>query len=170
LRLASDRYFGTGTEKLEEELTKYFPGVAVCRMDADTTSGKEGHRRVLDEFRSGRAQALVGTQMIAKGHDFPMVTLVGVISADMMLAMHDYRSAERTFCLLTQVAGRAGRAELPGHVYFQTYEPDHYAITYAAKQDYARSTTRRSPSANGGSIPPTPSTQGCSLRRGGGRA
>ncbi|MGI5900598.1 MAG: replication restart helicase PriA [Christensenellales bacterium] len=130
------RYFGSGTEKLEDELQKFFPDVSTCRMDADTTSGKDGHRKVLDEFRSGRAQALVGTQMIAKGHDFPMVTVVGVVAADMMLSMPDYRSAERTFCLLTQVAGRAGRADRPGQVFFQTYDPDHYAITYAAKQDY----------------------------------
>ena len=130
------RYFGTGTEKLEEELQKFFPDITVARMDADTTAGKDGHRKVLDEFRSGRTQALVGTQMIAKGHDFPKVTVVGVLSADMMLSMSDYRSAERTFCLLTQMAGRAGRAERPGQVFFQSYEPEHYAITYAAGQDY----------------------------------
>ena len=105
-------------------------------MDADTTAGKDGHLKILTEFREGRAQLLIGTQMIAKGHDFPSVTVVGVVSCDMMLSMPDYRSPERAFGLLTQVAGRAGRAKLPGKVFFQTYDPDHYAIQYAAKQDY----------------------------------
>jgi primosomal protein N' (replication factor Y) len=130
------RYFGTGTERVQEEFERLFPSVVSCRMDADTTSGKDGHRKVLEEFRTGAAQALIGTQMIAKGHDFPRVTVVGVISADMSLKVSDYRSAERTFCLLTQVAGRAGRADRAGQVFFQSYEPEHFAIDFASRQDY----------------------------------
>ncbi len=111
------RYFGAGTQKVEEELHKLLPGVPVVRMDIDTTSGKDGHEKLLDEFRSGRAKVLVGTQMIAKGLDFPRVTLVGVIAADMTLNLPDYRARERTFQLLTQVAGRAGRGDTPGMYY-----------------------------------------------------
>ena len=105
-------------------------------MDVDTTSGKDGHEKLLSEFRSGRARILVGTQMIAKGLDFPKVTLVGVIAADMSLNLPDYRSRERTFQLLTQVAGRAGRGETPGRVIVQTYKPEDSTILYAAAQDY----------------------------------
>lgn len=105
-------------------------------MDIDTTSGKDGHTRLLDEFRSGRARVLIGTQMIAKGHDFPKVTLVGVVAADMTLNLPDYRSRERTFQLLTQVEGRAGRGSLPGKVIVQTYKPDDTVILAAAAQDY----------------------------------
>ena len=130
------RFFGAGTQKVEEELRKMFPGVGVIRMDIDTTSGKEGHAKLLDEFRSGRARILVGTQMIAKGLDFPRVTLVGVVAADMTLNLPDYRSRERTFQLLTQVAGRAGRGEIPGEVVIQTYKPEDEVIVTAAKQDY----------------------------------
>ena len=130
------RYFGTGTQKVEEELKKLFPDVGVVRMDIDTTTGKDGHQRLLDEFRSGRARILVGTQMIAKGLDFPRVTLVGVIAADMTLNLPDYRSRERTFQLLTQVAGRAGRGALPGQVVIQTYKPDDPVILASARQDY----------------------------------
>ncbi len=130
------RFFGAGTQKIEEELRKMFPGVGVIRMDIDTTSGKEGHARLLEEFRSGRARILVGTQMIAKGLDFPKVTLVGVVAADMTLNLPDYRSRERTFQLLTQVAGRAGRGEIPGEVVIQTYKPEDEVILAAAKQDY----------------------------------
>ncbi len=130
------RYFGTGTQKVEEELKKLFPDVGVVRMDIDTTTGKDGHQRLLDEFRSGRARILVGTQMIAKGLDFPRVTLVGVIAADMTLNLPDYRSRERTFQLLTQVAGRAGRGTLPGQVVIQTYKPDDPVILASARQDY----------------------------------
>ena len=130
------RYFGTGTQKVEEELKKLFPDVGVVRMDIDTTTGKDGHQRLLDEFRSGRARILVGTQMIAKGLDFPRVTLVGVIAADMTLNLPDYRSRERTFQLLTQVAGRAGRGALPGQVVIQTYKPDDPIIQASARQDY----------------------------------
>ena len=130
------RYFGAGTQKVEEELHRLFPGVGVVRMDIDTTSGKDGHQKLLDEFRSGRARILVGTQMIAKGLDFPRVTLVGVVAADMTLNLPDYRARERTFQLLTQVAGRAGRGEIPGQVVVQTYKPEDPVIQAAAAQDY----------------------------------
>lgn len=130
------RYFGAGTQKVEDELHKLLPGITVVRMDIDTTSGKEGHAKILDEFRSGRARILVGTQMIAKGLDFPRVTLVGVIAADMTLNLPDYRSRERTFQLLTQVAGRAGRGTIPGEVIVQTYKPEDEIIQASAKQDY----------------------------------
>lgn len=130
------RHFGAGTQKVEEELQKLLPGVTVARMDYDTTSGKDGHQKILDEFRSGRARILVGTQMIAKGLDFPRVTLVGVVAADMTLNLPDYRARERTFQLLTQVAGRAGRGETPGQVVIQTYKPEDSVIQFAARQDY----------------------------------
>ena len=130
------RYFGAGTQKVEEEVRKLLPGVPAIRMDYDTTSGKDGHGKILEEFRSGRARILIGTQMIAKGLDFPRVTLVGVIAADMTLNLPDYRSRERTFQLLTQVAGRAGRGEQPGKVIVQTYKPEDPVIGYAAAQDY----------------------------------
>lgn len=130
------RFFGAGTQKVEEELKKLFPDINVVRMDIDTTAGKDGHQKLLDEFRSGRAQVLVGTQMIAKGLDFPRVTLVGVIAADMTLNLPDYRSRERTFQLLTQVAGRAGRGALPGQVVIQTYKPEDPVILASARQDY----------------------------------
>lgn len=130
------RYFGAGTQQVEEALHKLLPGVPVGRMDIDTTSGKDGHQRLLDDFRSGRTRILVGTQMIAKGLDFPRVTLVGVVAADMTLNLPDYRARERTFQLLTQVAGRAGRGNLPGQVFIQTYKPDDPVIQAAARQDY----------------------------------
>lgn len=130
------RYFGVGTQKVEEELRKLLPGTAIGRMDIDTTSGKDGHQKILDEFRAGKTRVLVGTQMIAKGLDFPQVTLVGVVAADMTLNLPDYRSRERTFQLLTQVAGRAGRGVLPGEVVIQTYKPEDPVIQFAARQDY----------------------------------
>lgn len=130
------RPMGVGTQKVEEELKKLFPEVGILRMDLDTTSGKDGHRTLLDRFRSGEARILVGTQMIAKGLDFPQVTLVGAVLADISLNLPDYRSQERTFQLLTQVAGRAGRAEMPGEVIIQTYRPEEFAIQAAASQDY----------------------------------
>ena len=130
------RYFGAGTQKVEEEVAKLLPGIPTARMDYDTTGGKDGHGKILEEFRSGRARVLIGTQMIAKGLDFPQVTLVGVIAADMTLNLPDYRSRERTFQLLTQVAGRAGRGEKPGKVIIQTYKPEDPVIGYAASQDY----------------------------------
>lgn len=125
-----------GTQQVEDELHTLFPDAGVLRMDADATRGKEGHGAVLSAFADGKAQILIGTQMIVKGHDFPRVTLVGVLLADMSLYASDYRSGERTFQLLTQAAGRAGRGDKPGEVLIQTYSPDHYAIRHAALQDY----------------------------------
>ncbi len=130
------RYFGAGTQKVEAEVRRVFPGCATARMDIDTTGGKDGHAKILEEFRSGRARVLIGTQMIAKGLDFPQVTLVGVIAADLTLNLPDYRSRERTFQLLTQVAGRAGRGNRPGRVVIQTYKPGDPVIALAARQDY----------------------------------
>jgi len=130
------RPVGVGTQKVEEELRRHFPDVGIVRLDMDTTSGKDAHQALLDRFRSGEARIMVGTQMIAKGLDFPQVTLVGAVLADLSLNLPDYRAEERTFQLLTQVAGRAGRAEMPGEVIIQTYKPDHFAIQAAAKQDY----------------------------------
>ncbi len=130
------RPLGAGTQKVEEEFLALFPGVSLVRLDADTTSGKDAHETLLNRFRSGEARVMIGTQMIAKGLDFPQVTLVGVILADLTLNMPDYRAQERTFQLLTQVAGRAGRADLPGEVVIQTYKPDHEVILYASKQEY----------------------------------
>lgn len=130
------RYFGTGTQKVEEEITKVFPEARVIRMDVDTTSRKGSHEKLLTQFEQGHADILLGTQMIAKGLDFPNITLVGVLSADTMLHLPDFRSAEKTFQLLTQVSGRAGRHELSGEVVIQTYTPEHYSIQLAGKQDY----------------------------------
>ncbi len=128
--------FGTGTQKIEELVKKAFPNATVLRMDADTTKGKNGHEEILTAFSEAKADILIGTQMIVKGHDFPGVTLMGVLAADLSLGAEDYRSAERTFCLLAQAAGRAGRDRLPGKVVIQTYQPEHYAVTSAAAQDY----------------------------------
>ncbi len=130
------KYFGTGTEKIEQEVNKYFPQARVLRMDLDTTQRKNSHQAILDEFRRGKADILIGTQMIAKGLDFENVTLVGIIAADLSLNFGDYRSGETTYQLVSQVAGRAGRAEKKGRVYIQTYSPEHYSIQYAAKNDY----------------------------------
>ncbi|TCW37504.1 replication restart DNA helicase PriA [Laceyella sacchari] len=126
------RHFGTGTQRVEEELVRRFPGIRVIRMDVDTTSRKGAHERLLTSFGEGKADVLLGTQMIAKGLDFPKVTLVGVIAADTMLHLPDFRAAERTFQLLTQVSGRAGRHEKPGKVIIQTYSAEHYSIELAA--------------------------------------
>ncbi|GAA0358844.1 primosomal protein N' [Bacillus horti] len=135
---ASDhiRFFGTGTQKVEEELYKHFPGIRVVRMDVDTTQQKGAHEKLLKRFGDHQADVLLGTQMIAKGLDFEKVTLVGVIAADSLLHLPDFRSAEKTFQLLTQVSGRAGRHKLPGHVVVQTYTPEHYSIQTAAQHDY----------------------------------
>ena len=130
------RYFGTGTQRVEKELTELFPTARILRMDVDTTRRKGAHERILDEFGKHHADILLGTQMIAKGLDFPNVTLVGVLNADTSLGLPDFRASERTFQLLTQVSGRAGRAEKEGNVLIQTYNPDHYAIQYAQRQDY----------------------------------
>ncbi|MED3875454.1 primosomal protein N' [Lysinibacillus capsici] len=130
------RYFGTGTQKVEEELYKLFPEARVLRMDVDTTKHKGAHEEILETFGAGHADILLGTQMIAKGLDFPNITLVGVLSADTSLHLPDYRAAERTFQLLTQVSGRAGRHDKLGEVIIQTYTPEHYAIELAKTQEY----------------------------------
>lgn len=132
----SIRYYGTGTQKAYDELVEVFPQARILRMDVDTTRQKGAHQRILDKFGNHEANILLGTQMIAKGLDFPNVTLVGVLNADTSLNLPDFRSSERTFQLLTQVAGRAGRAEKEGEVLIQTYNPQHYAIQLAQKQDY----------------------------------
>ena len=128
--------FNIGTEKVEEIVADMFPTARVIRMDMDTTKGKSGHEDILSKFANREADILVGTQMIVKGHDFSNVTLVGALAADMSLNIPDYRSAERTFQLLTQAVGRAGRGELHGDAVIQTYEPEHYAVVHANNQDY----------------------------------
>lgn len=130
------RYFGTGTQRVEEALTQLMPEARIIRMDVDTTRKKGAHERLLGQFSEGHADILLGTQMIAKGLDFENVTLVGVLTADSMLHLPDFRSAERTFQLLTQVSGRAGRHELPGEVIVQTYTPDHYSVELASVYDF----------------------------------
>ena len=132
----SIRYYGTGTQKAYDELTELFPEARILRMDVDTTRKKGSHQALLEQFGKGEADILLGTQMIAKGLDFPNVTLVGVLNADTALNLPDFRSSERTFQLLTQVAGRAGRAEKAGQVLIQSYNPQHYAIRFAKDQDY----------------------------------
>ena len=128
--------FRAGTQQIEEAVKKMYPQARVLRMDMDTTAGKEGHEKILAAFSAQEADILVGTQMIVKGHDFPNVTLVGVLAADMSLYAGDYRAAERTFELLTQAAGRAGRGKRAGEVVIQTYTPQHYSIAAAAAQNY----------------------------------
>ncbi len=128
--------FRAGTQQIEEKLKEMFPDARVLRMDADTTRTKDSYEKILSSFANGEADILIGTQMIVKGHDFPDVTLVGILAADLSLAVGDYRAGERTFQLLTQAAGRAGRGKRPGEVVIQTYQPEHYAIVYAARQDY----------------------------------
>ncbi len=129
--------FGIGTQKIEEMAAEMFPEAKLLRMDLDTTSKKGGHERILSAFAKGKADILIGTQMIVKGHDFPGVTLVGVLAADVSLYAPDYAAAERTFALLVQAAGRAGRGRKPGTALIQTYMPEHYSIQAAAAQDYA---------------------------------
>jgi primosomal protein N' (replication factor Y) len=129
-------FFGEGAERIEEYLKSEFPRARVARLDRDTARTKEAYRRVLGDFARGEIDILVGTQMVAKGHDFQRVTVVGVVGADRALAVPDFRAAERAFQLLTQVAGRAGRGALPGKVLVESFHPDHYAIQHAARQDY----------------------------------
>jgi len=131
------QYVGEGTEKIEHKFAELFPGARVARLDRDVARRRGEFLRVLDEFRRGKIDILVGTQLIAKGHDFPGVTLVGVLSADIGLGLPDFRAAERTFQLVTQVAGRAGRGDAPGRVLVQTFYPEHYAIRLAADQNYS---------------------------------
>lgn len=128
--------FRAGTQQIEELVKKEFPQARVLRMDLDTTRAKDGYEKILSAFANREADILIGTQMIVKGHDFPGVTLVGVLAADLSLYTDDYQAGERTFQLLTQAAGRAGRGEVPGEVVIQTYSPDHYSIEMAARQDY----------------------------------
>lgn len=128
--------FKVGTEKIETAVKELFPDARVLRMDYDTTRGKEGHEKILEEFAGGNADILVGTQMIVKGHDFPRVTLMGILLADLSLYSSDFRAQERTFQLLTQAAGRAGRGDIPGNVVIQSYDPSHYSIQRAVEHDY----------------------------------
>ena len=130
------RYFGTGTQKLEQEIHKQFPNASTIRMDIDTVTKKNSHEEILNKFKNENIDILIGTQMVVKGHHFPNVTLVGVIAADSSLNIDDYRANERTFQILTQVAGRAGRENLPGKVVIQTYNPDNFSIICAQKQNY----------------------------------
>jgi primosomal protein N' (replication factor Y) len=130
------RFAGLGTQKVEEELAMNFPGVRAARMDSDTTAVRGSHQRFFEDFASGRTQVLVGTQMVAKGFNFPCLDLVGVVNADTSLRLPDFRAAERTFQLVTQVAGRVGRAERPGRVLVQTFSPDHPALQRASHHDY----------------------------------
>ena len=130
------KYFGAGTEKIEGEIKRLFPKARVLRMDVDTTRNKNSYEKIYNSFKNGEADILIGTQMITKGLDFPNVTLVGVIAADMSLNLPDYRSAERTFQLITQVGGRAGRGDKEGEVIVQTYTPEHYSIIHSMNNDY----------------------------------
>ncbi len=130
------RYFGTGTQKLEQEIHKQFPQAKTIRMDVDTVTKKNSHEEILNKFKNEDVDILIGTQMVVKGHHFPKVTLVGVIAADSSLNIDDYRATERTFQILTQVAGRAGRENLPGKVIIQSYNPENFSIQNAQKQDY----------------------------------
>jgi len=147
-------FMGTGTQKAEDLLMRTFVGARIERMDADTTSGKGGHARILGRFAKGEIDILIGTQMLAKGHDYPGVTLVGVINADAGLALPDFRAAEQTFQLLTQVAGRAGRGENPGEVFIQTFRPRHYAVQAAARHDYPGFFAQEIQHRDGASYPP----------------
>ena len=122
-----------GTEAIEQEVRKAFPAANVKRFDADSTARKNAHQQILEAFQQQEIDILIGTQMVAKGLDFPNVTLVGVIAADTALNLPDFRASEQTFSLLTQVAGRSGRAEIPGEVIVQTYMPEHYCITAGTK-------------------------------------
>ena len=130
------RYFGIGTQKVEKEFQNNFGILNVLRMDADTTTRKNSHKRILDGFRNRKSDVLIGTQMIGKGHDFPDVTLVGIITSDTYLNMPDFRAAEKTFQMITQAAGRAGRGDKPGRVIVQTYSPEHYSLLHAKYHDY----------------------------------
>ncbi|MGH1908582.1 primosomal protein N' [Enterococcus faecalis] len=148
------RYYGTGTQKVEEELQTLLPDSRILRMDVDTTRRKGAHEKNLRTFGEGQADILLGTQMIAKGLDFPNVTLVGVLNADTALNLPDFRSSERTFQLLTQVSGRAGRAEKPGEVIIQSFNPEHYAIQLAKAQDYEDFYTKEMYIRHRGDYPP----------------
>lgn len=128
--------FGYGTEQVEEYFREEFPDKRILRMDQDTTTGRGSHFEIVQAFHKHEADVLLGTQMIAKGHDFPLVTVVGVLGADQLLLQNDFRAKERAFQLITQASGRAGRADLPGHVYVQAFDVDDYALKHALNQDY----------------------------------
>jgi primosomal protein N' (replication factor Y) len=130
------KFFGAGTERVELEVKKYFPKAKVLRMDVDTTRHKNSHESIYNSFKNGEADILIGTQMVSKGLDFKDVTLVGVLAADMSLNLPDYRAAERTYQIITQVAGRAGRGEDEGTVIVQSYTPNHYSLKYSKEEDY----------------------------------
>jgi primosomal protein N' (replication factor Y) len=153
-RFAGIRFRGHGTQRLEAEVRTRFPGVAALRMDTDSMQRRGSHEQALAAFRSGEVRILLGTQMIAKGLDFPNVTLVGVINADTVLHFPDFRAAERTFQLVTQVAGRTGRGERGGRVLVQTFNPDHPAIVAAVHHDYAAFAASELPSRQTFSYPP----------------
>ncbi len=141
------RYMGSGTELVAEEVRRLWPWVTTDRMDLDTTQNKDAHNQILERFARGETQVLIGTQMVAKGLDFPNVTAVGVLAADLILNLPDYTAAERTFQLLTQVAGRAGRGDKLGRVVIQTYNPEHYSIVAAQQHDYLAFYEKRNPDA-----------------------
>ena len=130
------KFFGAGTERVEEEVRRYFKNARILRMDVDTTRAKDSHEKIYNAFKAREADILIGTQMVSKGLDFPNVTLVGILAADMSLNLPDYRAAERSFQIITQVAGRAGRGDKEGEVIVQTYTPEHYSLQYAKKYDY----------------------------------
>lgn len=132
------RYFGAGTQKLEEQIHKIFPNASTIRMDIDTVSKKNSHEEILNTFKNENIDILIGTQMVVKGHHFPNVTLVGIIAADSSLNIDDYRAGERTFQIITQVAGRAGREKEKGNVVLQTYNPDNFSIECSKEQNYTR--------------------------------
>lgn len=148
------RYYGTGTQKIEEELKVILPEARVIRMDVDTTRKKGAHEKLLAAFGNKEADILLGTQMIAKGLDFPNITLVGVLNADTSLGLPDFRASERTFQLLTQVSGRAGRADLTGEVIVQTFNPEHYAVQLAKEHDYDRFYQKEMQLRHQGDYPP----------------
>lgn len=157
-------YFGLGTEKVESELHRLFPGARIARMDTDATRKRDAHASILNDFKRGQIDILVGTQMVAKGLDFPRVGLVGVISADTALNLPDFRSGERTFNLLTQVAGRSGRGESEGQVIIQTYVPEHYAVTASKRHDYQQFYRREIKSRKALELPPFVHLVSLSLR------
>jgi primosomal protein N' (replication factor Y) len=130
------RYFGAGTQKAEEELNRLLPHARILRMDRDTTGGRFATDTILQDFQAGKYDLLLGTQMVAKGHDIANVTAVGILAADTTLNLPDFRAAEKTFALITQAAGRSGRGQKPGSVIVQTYNPEHYAVQSGAAQDY----------------------------------
>jgi primosomal protein N' (replication factor Y) len=148
------RFFGLGTEKVESELHRLFPQARIARMDTDVTSERGAHKRILNDFKKGAIDILIGTQMVAKGLDFPRVNLVGVISADTALNLPDFRSGERTFNLLTQVGGRTGRGESEGKVFIQTFVPDHYAIDASITHNYNQFYRREIKSRKELNLPP----------------